>query len=74
MFLVSVFAMCILAPAAGVFLARAHAANGWYVGVGLFLGGLGVWRTMAPPGAGIRIGGFRARGHSSISRPNPPAA
>lgn len=74
MFLVSVFAMCVLGPPTGVFLARVHATHGWYVGVCIFLAGLGAWRAMAPPGAGIRISGIRPKRHSSVSRPNPPTA
>jgi hypothetical protein len=74
MFLVSVFAMCILGPPTGIFLAHVHATHGWYVGVCIFLAGLGVWRAMAPPSAGIRISGIRSKRGSSISDPKPPAA
>ena len=74
MFLVSVLALCILTPAACVFLAGVHAGVGWYEGVGILLAGLGTWRTMAPPSAGIRIRDVRPKPHSSISRPNPPIA
>jgi hypothetical protein len=74
MFMVAVIAMCILAPLSGIFLARVHAAPIWYDGVGIFLGGLGTWRAMAPPSAGIRIRGFRAKRHPSVSRSTPPNA
>jgi hypothetical protein len=66
MFLVSLIAMCVLAPVAGVFLAGVHAASAWYYCVALFLSGLAVWRTMAPPSAGIRGLPSRSRRDSSI--------
>jgi hypothetical protein len=67
MFFVSLVAMLVLAPLTGVFLASLHATQGWYVAACIFLSGLAVWRTLAPPNAGIRIPGLR-----STSRINPP--
>jgi hypothetical protein len=43
-----------LAFAAGVFLARVHAAPGWYYAAGLFLVGLGVLRMFSSTG-GISV-------------------
>lgn len=74
MFLVSALAICVLVPLACVFLAGLHAQIGWYYGMGLFLSGLAVWRTMAPPGAGIRIGHQRSKPRPSTSHVNPPNA
>lgn len=68
MFLVSLIAMCVLAPLAGVFLAGVHAGSAWYYCVALLLSGLAVWRTMAPPGAGIR--GMRSRASRDSSIPH----
>jgi hypothetical protein len=48
LFAVSLVAVGVLAFAADVFLAGVHAEIGWYYGVGLFLGGLGILRVMAP--------------------------
>ena len=59
MFFVSLVAMLVLAPLTGVFLVSIHATEGWYVAACIFLSGLAVWRTLAPPSAGIRIPGSR---------------
>ncbi|HWY18113.1 MAG TPA: hypothetical protein VNY27_05300 [Solirubrobacteraceae bacterium] len=48
LFAASLVAVGVLAFAADVFLTGVHAEIGWYYGIGLFLGGLGVLRVMAP--------------------------
>jgi len=72
MLLVATVAMCVLGSLTGVFLASVHAAPGWYTAAGVFLAGLGAWRTLAPPGAGIRLDHFRSKPPSPTPHISPP--
>lgn len=72
MFLVAAVAMCALGSLTGVFLASVHAAPGWYTAAGIFLAGVGTWRTLAPPGAGIRLDHFRSKAPSPTPHISPP--
>ncbi len=73
LFAVSLVAVAVLAFAADVFLAGVHAEIGWYYGVGLCLGGLGVLRVMAPHIV-IPTRNSERVSPSHKSRTNPPTA
>jgi len=71
----SLVAGSLLALTAGVALARAGAAPGWYYGVGLCLTALTVFRILAPTG-GVHVDRFkhvhgrRGKDETHLPRPN----
>lgn len=60
-------AACILGISGGIFLALVQPPQGWYIGVCIALGGLGVWYAMAPRSARSRMRSHGPEGHTSRS-------